>query len=140
MVRVNCNLSKSLNKIEYFFLGMAFSLIWICGKKDACKLGNQKATGNKRSSNKNSFSPYLPLLWQVQQWTFYSATSILKKCRKVVLEKWFFKLGFFFWSTTFLQPEKMWIYGIKPPFFLVNHFSWTRFLEPLFLNHFSTTF
>ena len=30
------------------------------------------------------------------QWTFYSATSILKKCRKVVLEKWFFKLRFFF--------------------------------------------
>ena len=30
------------------------------------------------------------------QWTFYSATSFLEKCRKVVLEKWFFKLGFFF--------------------------------------------
>ena len=35
-------------------------------------------------------------------WTFYSATSFLEKCRKMVLEKWFFKLGFFF---------------------LVNHFS-----------------
>ena len=34
--------------------------------------------------------------------TFYSATSFLEKCKKVVLEKWFFKLGFFF---------------------LVNHFS-----------------
>ena len=35
-------------------------------------------------------------------WTIYSATTILEKCRKVVLEKWFCKLGFFF---------------------LVNHFS-----------------
>jgi hypothetical protein len=32
------------------------------------------------------------------QWTFYSATSFLEECRKVVLEKWFCKLGFF-WST-----------------------------------------
>ena len=72
--------------------------------------------------------------------------------RKVVLEKWFCKLGFFFWSTTFLQPEKRWIYGIKPPFFLVNHFSSTRkkirvckttFLQPeknpSLQNHFSRT-
>ena len=52
--------------------------------------------------------------------TFYSATSILKKCRKVVLGKWFFKLGFCFWSTTFLEPEKK----IR---------VWrTTFLEPLF--------
>ena len=29
------------------------------------------------------------------QRTFYSATSFLEKCRKVVLEKWFLKLGFF---------------------------------------------
>ena len=29
------------------------------------------------------------------QWTIYSATTILEKCRKVVLEKWFCKLGFF---------------------------------------------
>ena len=28
----------------------------------------------------------------------------------IFLEKWFFKLGFFFWSTTFLEPEKMWIH------------------------------
>ena len=35
-------------------------------------------------------------------WTIYSATTFLEKCRKVVLEKWFCKLGFFF---------------------LVNHFS-----------------
>ena len=59
--------------------------------------------------------------------------------RKVVLEKWFCKLGFFFWSTTFLQPEKMWIYGIKPPFFLVNHLSRTIFLQPDFSNQISRT-
>ena len=29
-------------------------------------------------------------------WTFYSTTSFLEKCRKVVLEKWFFKLRIFF--------------------------------------------
>ena len=67
-----------------------------------------------------------------------------------------------FWSTTFLkpekkirvcrtaflQPEKRWIYFINPPVFLVNHFSrtrkknsslqnhfsWTRFFKPNFLN------
>ena len=50
---------------------------------------------------------------------------------KKSVEKWFFKLGFFFffWSTTFLQPEKMWIYSIKP------HLFWsTTFLKPLFYN------
>ena len=80
--------------------------------------------------------------------------------RKVVLEKWFCKLGFFFWSTTFLepeknrvcrttflQPEKRWIYSINPPFFLglqpenISHFAESlfsnlkkicTFLEPLF--------
>ena len=71
------------------------------------------------------------------QSTIYSATTFLEKCRKVVLEKWFCKLGFFFWSTTFLEPEKRWIYTIKPPFFsgqplFSNHFSRTRFLEPDF--------
>ena len=44
-------------------------------------------------------------------WTIYSATTFLEKGRKVVLEKWFFKLGFFF---------------------QVNLFSRSRFLEPLF--------
>ena len=54
--------------------------------------------------------------------------------RKVVLEKWFFKLRFFFWSTTFLQPENLRIYSIKPPFF------WsTTFLEPDFSNQISRT-
>ena len=82
---------------------------------------------------------YQDSIWLISHWTFYSATSFLEKCKKLVPEKWFFKLGFFFWSTTFLQPEKMWIYIIKPPFFLVNHFSRTRFLEPDFSNHFSRT-
>ena len=82
--------------------------------------------------------------------------------RKVVLEKWFCKLGFFFlvntfsWTrkkirvcrTTFLQPEKRWIYNINPSFFLVNHFSRTRkkirvfrttFLKPDFSNQISQT-
>ena len=71
--------------------------------------------------------------------TIYSETTFLESCRKVVREKWFFILGFFFWSTTFLEPEKMWIYGKKPPFFLVNHFSRTRFLEPDFSNQISRT-
>ena len=35
-------------------------------------------------------------------WTIHSATTFLEKCRNVVLDKWFCKLGFFF---------------------LVNHFS-----------------
>jgi hypothetical protein len=39
---------------------------------------------------------------QKSYWTIYSATTILEKCRKEVLEKWFCKRGFFF---------------------LVNHFS-----------------
>ena len=44
--------------------------------------------------------------------------NLQPKCRKVVLEKWFFKLGFFF---------------------LVNHFSRTRILEPEFSNQMSRT-
>ena len=71
------------------------------------------------------------------QGTIYSATNFLEKCRNVVLEKWFFKLGFFFWSTTFLEPEKMLIYSIKPSFFLVNQFSRTRFFQPDFSNQIS---
>ena len=73
------------------------------------------------------------------QWTIYSATIFLEKCRKVVLEKWFHKLSFFFWSTTFLEPEKRQIYGIKPSFFLVNHYSPTIFFEPYFPNQISPT-
>ena len=46
-------------------------------------------------------------------------------------------MDFYFWSTTFLQPEKRWIYGIKPPFFsdqqlFSNQISQTTFYEPLF--------
>ena len=70
-------------------------------------------------------------------WTIYSATTILEKCRKVVLEKWFCKLGFFFWSTTSLKPEKKLDLWYKTTFFLVNHYSRTRFLEPDFLNQIS---
>ena len=75
-------------------------------------------------------------------WTIYSATTILEKCRKVVLEKGFCKLGFlfsgqplfsnlkklelwykttfFFWSTTILEPD------------FSNQISRTRFLKPDF--------
>ena len=49
-------------------------------------------------------------------WTIYSATTFLEKCKKVVLEKWFGKLRFFF---------------------LVNHFSRTKFLETDFSNQVS---
>ena len=56
------------------------------------------------------------------QWTIYSATTFLEKCRKVVLEKRFYKLRFFFWSTTFLEPD------------FSNQISRTTFLEPLFYN------
>ena len=38
--------------------------------------------------------------------TIYSATSFLEKCKKVALEKWFFKFGFFFLVDHFLEPEK----------------------------------
>jgi hypothetical protein len=92
-----------------------------------------------------------------------SATTFLEKSREVVLEKWFFKLEFFFMvnhfsrtrkkirvcRTTFLQT--MWITGIHPPFFwsttflepekknpsLKNHFSRPRFHKPDFLNQIS---
>ena len=39
---------------------------------------------------------YIFSVIKLAHWTIYS----------VVLEKWFCKLGFFFWSTTFLEPEK----------------------------------
>ena len=51
--------------------------------------------------------------------------------QKVILEKWFFKLGFFFWSTPFFEPEK------NPS--LKNHFYRTRFLEPDSLNQIPRT-
>ena len=69
----------------------------------------------------------------------------LEKCRKVVLEKGFCKLGFFFWSTTFLQPEKKVDLWYKTTFFFgqplfSNQISRTRFLKLLFSKHFSTLF
>ena len=73
------------------------------------------------------------------QWTIYSATSFLQKCRKVVLEKCSAKKDFIFWSTIFLQPEQMYPHTVwyKTTFFsgqpfFSNHISWTRFLKPLF--------
>ena len=67
----------------------------------------------------------------------YSATSFLGKCRKMVLEKWFCKSRFFFWSTIFLEPDFSWIYSMKSHFFLVNHFFQTKFLKPYFSNQIS---
>ena len=58
----------------------------------------------------------------VVHWTIYSATTILGKCRKVVPEKWFCKLGFFSGQALFS-----------------NQISWTRFLEPDFSNQISRT-
>ena len=60
---------------------------------------------------------------KVCKWTIYSATTFLEKCRKVVLEKWFSKLGSFFWLTTFLKPD------------FLNQISWTTFLKPLFYTY-----
>ena len=70
-------------------------------------------------------------------WTIYSATSILEKCRKVVLEKWFFKLGFFFLVNHFSRTRKNLDLWYKTTFFsgqplFSNQISQTRFLEPLF--------
>ena len=41
---------------------------------------------------------------------------------------------FFSGQPLFSDLKKMWTYRIKPPFFLVNQFSWTTFLKPHFLN------
>ena len=40
------------------------------------------------------------------QWTIYSATTFLEKCRKVVLEKWFCKLGIFFSGQPLFSNQK----------------------------------
>ena len=66
----------------------------------------------------------LTALASLIHWTFYFATSFLEKCRKVVLEKWFFKLGFF------SSGQPLFSYQI----------SRTRFHKPLFSNRFSTLF
>ena len=98
-------------------------------------------------------NPHMNLSWTLDKNTYNNKSECTFShlicnhfSRKVVLEKWFCKIGFFFlvnhfswtrkknpsWRTTILQPEKRWIYSINPPFFLVNHFSRTRFLEPDF--------
>ena len=89
---------------------------------------------------------YIGRAWgYTNQWTFYSATLILKKCRKVVLKKWFFKLGSFFLVNHFSQTRKnvdLWhktIFFSGQPLFS-NQISWTRFLEPYFSIHFSSPF
>ena len=72
----------------------------------------------------------------------YSATTFLEKCRKVVLEKWFGKLGFFFlvnhFSPTWKKQDLWYKTSLFPgqPLFS-NQISQTRFLEPDFLNQIS---
>ena len=61
------------------------------------------------------------------------------------VEKWFFKLGFFFLVNHFSRTRKNVDLRYKTIFFsgqplFSNQISWTRFLAPLFSNHFSTTF
>ena len=58
-------------------------------------------------------------------WTIYSATTILEKCRKVVLEKWFCKLGFFFWLETQKKNPKF-----ADPLFSKIRVCRTTFLPP----------
>ena len=71
------------------------------------------------------------------QWTISSATTILEKCRKVVLEKWFCKLGFSFLVNHFSPTWKKVDLCYKTTFFsgqplFSNQISRTTFLEPLF--------
>ena len=78
----------------------------------------------------------------IDQLTIYSATTILEKCRKVVLEKWFCKLGFFFLVNHFSPTWKKLELWYKTTFFsgqplFSNQISWTRFLEPDFSNQIS---
>ena len=76
-------------------------------------------------------------------WTIYSATSFQEKCKKVVLEKWFFKLGIFFLVNHFSRTRKNVNLWYKTTFFsgqplFSNQISWTRFFEPDFWNRYST--
>ena len=76
------------------------------------------------------------------QSAIYSATTFLEKCRKVVLEKWFFKLGFFFLVNHFSWTRKNVDLWYKTTFFSVqplfsNQISQTRFLKPYFSNQIS---
>ena len=60
------------------------------------------------------------------QWTIYSATIFLEKCRKVVLEKWFHKLSFFSGQPLFSNKKKIQVCR-------------TTFLVPDFSNQISKT-
>ena len=72
--------------------------------------------------------------------TIYSTTTILEKYRKVVLEKWFCKLGFLtlanHFSPTWKKLDLWYIFFSGQPLFS-NQISRTRFLEPDFSNHIS---
>ena len=48
-----------------------------------------------------------------KQWTIYSATTFLEKCKKVVQEIWFDKNG----SRKMVDQKKRWFYTINPHFF-----------------------
>ena len=77
------------------------SLLW---NVEICTMILFKRQGRKISTSMMNSHQLKKMGKVLIPWTFYSATSFLEKCRKTVLEKWFFKLGFFF---------------------LVNHFSST---------------
>ena len=83
------------------------------------------------------------------QWTIYSATIFLEKCRKVVQEKQFEKSG----SRKVVDQKKRWFYTINPHFFwleksgsansdyfLVGKKWLTRKENPILQNHYSTLF
>ena len=82
---------------------------------------------------------FFRILYLCLHWIIYSATSFLEKCRKVVLEKWFGKLRFFFLVNHFFRTRKKVDLCYKTTFFLVNPFSRARFLQPDFSNHISRT-
>ena len=74
---------------------------------------------------------------------FITQPLFLEKCRKVVLEKWSIKLGFFFLVNHFSRTRKKVDLYYKTTFFsgqplFSNHFSRTRFLKLDFLNQIST--
>ena len=54
------------------------------------------------------------------QWTIYSATTFLEKCRKVVREIWFEKSG----SRKVVDQKKRWFYTINPHFFWFEKSGW----------------
>ena len=77
-------------------------------------------------------------------WTIYSAPTFLEKCKKVVLEKWFCKLRFFFLVNHFSQTRFLVDLWYKTTFFsgqslFLNQISPTRFLTPDFSTQISRT-